>query len=240
MGAWAVPPADAVRLKYAGASQRNPRVLPGLLRRPWPPHCPELAPGARRRPHAALHQCRDEPVQGRVPGPRAARLPACDHRPEVHARERQAQRSRQCRTFAPAPHVLRDAGQLLVRRLLQARRDRDGLDAADRRSGGSIQAGSIATVFNGESGIPRDDEAYARWRDFLPENQRRRARHGRQLLGHGRYRAMRALLGDLLRPWSGGSRHGSVHRRRRGGQRAVRRDLEQRVHGVRAGCAVAR
>ena len=28
-----------------------------------------------------------------------------------------------------------------------------------------------ATVFKGESGIPRDDEAYARWRDFLPENQ---------------------------------------------------------------------
>jgi alanyl-tRNA synthetase len=25
-----------------------------------------------------------------------------------------------------------------------------------------------ATVFKGESGIPRDDEAYARWRDFLP------------------------------------------------------------------------
>jgi alanyl-tRNA synthetase len=25
-----------------------------------------------------------------------------------------------------------------------------------------------ATVFNGESGIPRDDEAYARWREFLP------------------------------------------------------------------------
>jgi alanyl-tRNA synthetase len=26
-----------------------------------------------------------------------------------------------------------------------------------------------ATVFNGESGIPRDDDAYKRWRDFLPE-----------------------------------------------------------------------
>jgi alanyl-tRNA synthetase len=28
-----------------------------------------------------------------------------------------------------------------------------------------------ATVFNGEAGIPRDEEAYARWRDFLPADR---------------------------------------------------------------------
>src|SRR3712207_6355233 len=29
----------------------------------------------------------------------------------------------------------------------------------------------VATVFKGESGIPRDDEAYRVWRQFLPEEQ---------------------------------------------------------------------
>ena len=38
---------------------------------------------------------------------------------KVHARQRQAQRPRQRRAVAPPPHVLRDARQLLVRRLLQ-------------------------------------------------------------------------------------------------------------------------
>ena len=52
---------------------------------------------------------------------------------EVHARQRQAQRPRQRRAVAPASHVLRDARQLLVRRLLQEGRDRVRLGAADRR-----------------------------------------------------------------------------------------------------------
>ena len=50
---------------------------------------------------------------------------------EVHARQRQAQRPRQRRPVAAASHVLRDARQLLVRRLLQAGRDRVRLGAAD-------------------------------------------------------------------------------------------------------------
>ena len=41
------------------------------------------------------------------------------HRPEVRPRGRQAQRSRERRAHRPAPHLLRDAGQLLLRRLLQ-------------------------------------------------------------------------------------------------------------------------
>ena len=50
--------------------------------------------------------------------------------PEVHARLRQAQRPRERRPHAAPPHLLRDARQLLLRRLLQARRDRLGLGAA--------------------------------------------------------------------------------------------------------------
>ena len=51
-------------------------------------------------------------------------------RPEVHPRGRQAQRPRQRRLHRAPPHLLRDAGQLLLRRLLQARGDRLRLGAA--------------------------------------------------------------------------------------------------------------
>ncbi len=50
---------------------------------------------------------------------------------EMRARRRQAQRSRECRLHRPPSHLLRDAGQLLVRRLLQGTRDRAGVEPAD-------------------------------------------------------------------------------------------------------------
>ena len=109
------------------------------FQRQRPHHRAELVARARRRPDAALHQRRDEPVQGRVPRPREARLHARHDLAEVHARQRQAQRPRQRRPVAAASHVLRDARQLLVRRLLQAGGDPvrvgaadDGLEAARR------------------------------------------------------------------------------------------------------------
>ena len=48
------------------------------LRAERPPRRPELAARAGRRSDAALHQRRDEPVQGRLPRPREARLHARD------------------------------------------------------------------------------------------------------------------------------------------------------------------
>ena len=65
-------------------------------------------------------------------GLRDARQPARRELPEVPARERQAQRPRRGRSRHLSPHLLRDARQLVVRRLLQARGDRLGLGAADR------------------------------------------------------------------------------------------------------------
>ena len=56
------------------------------------------------------------------------------------------------------PHVLRDAGQLLVRRLLQGRRDRVRLGAADQGLRHRSRAGSIYTVHDS------DDEARALWK----------------------------------------------------------------------------
>ena len=79
-------------------------------------------PGAGQRPDAAVHQCRHGAVQGRVPGQGPARLPARGHQPALRACRRQAQRPGERRLHRPAPHLLRDAGQLLLRRLLQARR----------------------------------------------------------------------------------------------------------------------
>ena len=43
---------------------------------------------------------------------------------KMRARRRQAQRSGKCRLHQPTPHVLRDAGELLLRRLFQEGRDR--------------------------------------------------------------------------------------------------------------------
>jgi alanyl-tRNA synthetase len=62
------------------------------------------------------HGAVQEPVHRR----RTSRLQrARDHLAEMRARRRQAQRSRQCRLHRAPPHVLRDAGKFLLRRLFQ-------------------------------------------------------------------------------------------------------------------------
>ncbi len=73
----------------------------------------------------------------------------------------------------------------------------------------------VATIFKGEQGIPRDDEAYEIWRRLSAGVADRRARDERQLLGHGRHRALRPLLGDLLRPRRRRRWHRRLHDRRR-------------------------
>ena len=113
--------------------ERDSRVVSRVFRAERPSRRAQLVARPARRSVAALHQRRDEPVQGRVPRQRAARLQARGELPEVHARQRQAQRPRERRTVAEPSHVLPDARQLLVRRLLQERGDRVRLGAADRR-----------------------------------------------------------------------------------------------------------
>ena len=73
---------------------------------------------------------------------------------EVHARQRQAQRPRQRRAVAAASHVLRDARQLLVRRLLQEGRDPVRLGAADEGLGARRPTGCSRRVFKGEARHP--------------------------------------------------------------------------------------
>ena len=66
-------------------------------------------------------------------GPREARLRAGRDGPEVRAGRREAQRPRQRRLHRAPPHLLRDARQLLLRRLLQGRGHRLRLGARHGR-----------------------------------------------------------------------------------------------------------
>jgi hypothetical protein len=78
-----------------------------------------LAAGAAQRPDADVHQCGHGAVQERLHRARASRLFRAADVAEMRARRRQAQRSRQCRLHRAPSHVLRDAGQFLLRRLFQ-------------------------------------------------------------------------------------------------------------------------
>ena len=88
-----------------------------------------VAARAAQRPDLDVHQCRHGAVQERLYRRREAALSARHHLAEMRARRRQAQRPRQCRLHRAASHLLRDARQFLVRRLLQGPRDRAGLES---------------------------------------------------------------------------------------------------------------
>ena len=112
---------------------RDQGEISRLLRIEGAPACAFVFARAGAGPYAALHERRHEPVQGHLPGKGGARLPARRKLAEVHASVGQAQRPGAGRPHAAPPHLLRDARQLLVRRLFQAGRDRPGVAAADRR-----------------------------------------------------------------------------------------------------------
>ena len=87
-----------------------------------------VAAGAAQRPDPDVHQCRHGAVQERLHRRREAALSARHHLAEMRPRRRQAQRPRQCRLHRAPSHLLRDARQFLVRRLLQGARDRARLE----------------------------------------------------------------------------------------------------------------
>ena len=116
---------------------------------------------AARRPDAAVHQRGDEPVQAVFLGTEKRAVHAGGQHAEVHPRRRQAQRPRRRRQGHLPPHVLRDARQLELRRLLQEGGDRLGVGAAHRRSGSSTRRActSPSSRATRTNGVPRDDEA---------------------------------------------------------------------------------
>ena len=80
-----------------------------------------------------------------------------------------------------------------------------------------------------------DDEAFDLWKQIagLPEEPHHPHRDQGQFLGDGPRRAVRALLGDLLRPWRPHPRRPARQPGR--GRRPLRRDLEPGVHAAPAG-----
>ena len=147
---------------------------------------------------------------------------------EVRARRRQAQRPRECRLHRPPPHLLRDAGQLLVRRLLQGARDRARLEPAGqgfRPAQGQAPGHGVPHRRRGGGILEEDLGAFGRQDHPHPDLG--------QFLGDGRHRPVRAVLGDLLRPRRGHSRRAAGQPRP--GRRPLHRDLEPGLHAVRAG-----
>ena len=117
------------RAEHHEQRQSGPQHVPGFLRQERPRAGGVLAAGAAQRSHLDVHQRRDGAVQERLHRPGDAPLHARHHRAEVRARRRQAQRPRQRRLHQPASHLLRDARQLLLRRLLQGAGDPAGVGA---------------------------------------------------------------------------------------------------------------
>ena len=122
-------------------------------------------------------------------------------RPEVPARRRQGHRPRGRRPHRPPLLVLRDDGQLLVRRLLQGRGGRLRLGVRHRAHG--ARAG--AALGDRPRGRPGARPRRGHGRDRGLEARRHPARPDRparqgQLLAGRRDGAVRAVLGDLLRP----------------------------------------
>ena len=193
---------DANELRGAFTGVLRGRATCGPLRRPDPP--------PPQRP--AVHQRRDEPVHPLLPGRGAPPYRAGHHRAEVRADPGQARRHRPHRPDHPPPHLLRDAGQLQLRRLLQGRGHRLGLGAAHRGRWASTATAcgppsTPTTTRPTTSGVTQS----AAGRSYPA--------HGRgQLLGDGRHRPLRAVLGDLLRP---GRPRSDRRAARRGGARSA-------------------
>ena len=93
---------------------RHPPPVPRVLRAEGP-RAPALLLARPGGPHRAAHHRGNAPVQARLHGSGGARRPVRHHHPEM----RQDQRHRERGRHRAAPHLLRDARQLLLRRLLQ-------------------------------------------------------------------------------------------------------------------------
>ena len=186
----------------------------------------------RNDPTLDVHQRRHGAVQERLHRPRAAALQPRRDLAEMRARRRQAQRPRECRLHRPPPHLLRDAGQFLVRRLFQGTRDRAGVEPAGegfRPAQGQAPGHGVPHRRRGGGILEEDLGAVGR--------QDHPHRHLGQFLGDGRDRTVRPVLGDLLRSRRRHSRRPA--RQSRPGRRPLHRDLEPGVHAVRAADAAA-
>ncbi len=215
-------PAAEIRRRFVDFfAERGHAVVPSA----------SLVPGRRR--DAAVHELRDGPVQGRPDRGRDALVQPGGRLPALPARRRQAQRLRGGRPDAAPPHAVRDARQLELRRLLQARGDPLGVGLPDRRprhsrrsAGGHHLHGRRGRVEH----LARRDRPPAR---ADGEMGRRRRRRRPQLLANGRHRAVRTVQRDPFRSRRAVLRGPGVRARPPRALPALARDLEPGVHGVR-------
>ena len=108
---------------YDHDSSPNSRSLFEIFRISRASTCGEFVAHSVKRSHAHVHGCGHGSIQGLLFGCRQARLFACYDFAKVRACWRQTQRSRERWLHLASPYVLRNARQLFVRRLFQARRD---------------------------------------------------------------------------------------------------------------------
>ncbi|CAA9283467.1 MAG: Alanyl-tRNA synthetase, partial [uncultured Corynebacteriales bacterium] len=207
--------------------------VPGLLPGARPPVDQGRVVAPPQRPDAAVRELRDGTAQAVLHRGREAAGPGPDERPAVHPHQGHRRRRR------PAPpDVLRDDGQLVDRRLLQAPRDRAGVRPAHR----PVRLHPPGAVRHRLRGRPRAGPARGRGGGRGLGGRRHPARPHRapadrgQLLGTGRRdRPVRPVHRGLPRQ----------RRRVRSGLEAgpgvrhhapLHRDLERRrLHAVRQG-----
>ena len=112
---------------------RAPRGIPVVLRVAGAPAIPVvLADPAAGGPVDAVHHRRHAAAEAVLLGRQAAAGAALHDRPEVPSRRREGHRPRRGRAHRPPRVDVRDARQLLVRRLLQGRRRRPRVGVRDR------------------------------------------------------------------------------------------------------------
>ena len=232
---WPAPVLAPVRSPDA-YGRRAPRGLSLLLRVEGTPspsvRAVDPAGGRRVDPVHRRRHAADEEV---VPRRGATACEARRHLAEGDARRRQARRPRRRRLDRPPRLVLRDARQLLVRRLLQGRGDplrlgvRDRAHGLPRRAalGDRVRRRSRARARRGR----RRRAGLARRRPAARAH-RRPAALG-ELLAGGRHRPVRAVLRDLLRPRARARLRRPDVRAELRALRALPRVLEPRLHGVR-------
>ena len=142
------------------------------------------------------------------------------HHAEVRAHERHRERGRDCE----APHVLRDARELFLRRLLQEGGDPVGVGAGHE----GVRPGRVQSLGERVQGGRRGVQHLERRRGRSRGTHQAHGRGG-QLLGRRAHRAVRPVLRAVLGLPSR-ARHGPGVRP--GRRLAVHRVLQPGVHGV--------